>query len=120
IPPPRDRVFDDLAKEEREGLVCPVLLGVATRANGILRLLKALRHESLGIDATAKRVGVKGKDPVGYVLKTFHTQHGGKLSIARVLAGQIGDGTTLHTPNGEVGRVSGVFKMHGQGTEKRG
>ena len=28
IPPPRDRVFDDLAKELREGLVCPVLLGV--------------------------------------------------------------------------------------------
>src|ERR1700746_2683977 len=34
IPPPRDRVFDDLAKELREGLVCPVLMGVATRTNG--------------------------------------------------------------------------------------
>jgi len=29
IPPPRDRVFDDLAKELRDGLVCPVLIGVA-------------------------------------------------------------------------------------------
>src|SRR6201999_1807835 len=90
IPPPRDRVFDDLAKEERDGLVCPVLLGVATRSNGVLRVLKALRHESRGIDATAKRLGIKGTDPVGYVLKTFHTQHGGKLSVARVLSGQIG------------------------------
>ena len=27
IPPPRDRVFDDLAKELRDGLVCPVLIG---------------------------------------------------------------------------------------------
>src|SRR6201997_2384723 len=31
IPPPRDRVFDDLSRELREGLVCPVLIGVATR-----------------------------------------------------------------------------------------
>ena len=45
IPPPRDRVFDDLAKELRDGLVCPVLIGVATRTNGVLRLMKALRHE---------------------------------------------------------------------------
>ncbi len=120
IPPPRDRVFDDLAKDVREGQVCSVLMGVATRANGILRLLKALRHELAGVEATARRLGLKGNDAVGYVLKTFHTQHGGKLSVARVLAGQIGDGTTLSTPVGEVGRVSGVFKMVGQATEKRG
>ena len=46
IPPPRDKIFDDLAKELRDGLVCPVLLGTATRTNGVLRLLKALRHEA--------------------------------------------------------------------------
>src|ERR1700749_1764938 len=27
IPPPRDKVFDDLTKELRDGLVCPVLIG---------------------------------------------------------------------------------------------
>ena len=97
IPPPRDRVFDDLAKELRDGLVCPVLMGVATRTNGVLRLMKALRHEAPGIAATAKRLGVKANgDAVAYVLKTFHTAHGGKLSVARVLAGQIGDGVTLN------------------------
>ncbi len=42
IQPPRDKVFDDLAKELRDGLVCPVLMGAATRTNGVLRLLKAL------------------------------------------------------------------------------
>ena len=93
IPPPRDKVFDDLAKELRDGLVCPVLMGAATRTNGVLRLLKALRHEAPGVAETAKRLGVKaGNDPVAYVLKTFHTAHGGKMSVARVLAGQIGDG----------------------------
>src|SRR5215472_5003093 len=122
IPPPRDKVFDDLAKDQRDGQVCPVLMGVATRTNGVLRLLKALRHETRGIEATAKRLGVKsGSDPVAYVMKTFHTTHGGKMSVARVLSGQIGDGTTLSSPEGEdVGRVSGVLKLVGQVTEKRG
>jgi elongation factor G len=121
IPPPRDRVFDDLSHELREGLVCPVLIGVATRTNGVLRLMKALRHESPGIAATAKRLGVKTNgEAVATVLKTFHTTHGGKLSIARVLAGQSGDGVTLGTPGGEAGRVSGVFKLLGSSTEKRG
>jgi elongation factor G len=121
IPPPRDRVFDDLAKELRDGLVCPVLIGVATRTNGVLRLLKALRHEAPGIAATAKRLGIKANsDPVATVLKTFHTTHGGKLSVARVLNGQIGDGVTLNSPTEEAGRVSGVSKLVGQSTEKRG
>src|SRR4029077_15536910 len=59
IPPPRDLVFEDLAKELRDGLVGPVLMGVATRTNGVLRLMKALRHEAPGIAATAKRLDVK-------------------------------------------------------------
>ena len=49
IQPPRDAVFDDLARELREGLICPVLLGSAARENGVLRLMKALRHESPGV-----------------------------------------------------------------------
>jgi elongation factor G len=121
IQPPRDKVFDDLTRELREGLVCPVLMGTATRANGVLRLMKAIRHESPGIAETAKRLGVKtGSDAVAYVLKTLNTTHGGKMSIARVLAGQIGDGTTLLSGDDEVGRVAGVFKLIGQTTEKRG
>jgi elongation factor G len=120
IPPPRDKVFDDLAKDLREGLVVPVLMGVATRTNGVLRLLKALRHESPNIETTAKRLGVKGGEAVAYVLKTLNTAHAGKMSIVRVLAGQIGDGVTLQSPEREAGRVSGTFKMLGQSTEKRG
>ncbi|HZQ11649.1 MAG TPA: elongation factor G [Pseudolabrys sp.] len=120
IEPPRDKVFDDLAKELRERQVCPVLLGVATRSNGVLRLLKALRHEAPGVAETAARLGVKaGSDAVALVLKTFHTAHGGKMSVARLLAGQAGDGTTFNTPDKEAGRVSGVFKVMGQHFDKR-
>ncbi len=121
IQPPRDKVFDDLAKELRDRLVVPVLLGVATRSNGVLRLLKALRHEAPGVAETLTRLGAKaGNDPLALVVKTFHTTHGGKMSIARLLAGQVADGTVFHTPDGEAGRVSGVFKVMGQHFEKRG
>jgi elongation factor G len=121
IEPPRDKVFDDLAKELRDRIVCPVLLGSATRTNGVLRLLKALRHESPAVNETAQRLGVKaGSESIALVLKTFHTTHGGKMSIVRLLAGQAGDGTTLTTSGGNAGRVSGVFKLMGQHFEKRG
>jgi elongation factor G len=121
IPPPRDKVFDDLAKELRDGLICPVLIGSATRTNGVLRLMKALRHEAPGVAETVARLGVKpGGEAVASVLKTLHTAHGGKMSIARLFAGQAGDGTTFVTPETEAGRVSGVFKLMGQNSEKRG
>ena len=121
IAPPRDKVFDDLAKEQHDGLICPVLMGVATRTNGVLRLLKALRHETKGVSETVERLGLRPNgEAVAYVLKTSHTTHGGKTSMVRVLTGQIGDGTTLNSPDGEVGRVSGVFKVLGQNNEKRG
>jgi elongation factor G len=121
IQPPRDKVFDDLTRELREGQVCPILMGTAMRANGVLRLLKALRHESPGVADTAKRLGVKaGSDAVAYVLKTLHTTHGGKMSVVRVLAGQAGDGTTFTAGDDEAGRVAGVFKLLGPSTEKRG
>ncbi|HEX9073244.1 MAG TPA: elongation factor G [Pseudolabrys sp.] len=120
IEPPRDKVFDDLSKELRDRIVCPVLLGVATLSNGVLRLLKALRHESPGASETAQRLGVKaGNEALALVLKTFHTTHGGKMSVVRLLAGQAGDGTTLTTSTGDAGRVSGVFKLMGQHFEKR-
>ena len=98
IPPPRDAVFDDLARELREGLICPVLLGSALRENGVLRLMKALRHEAPGVAETARRLGVPAsKDALAYVFKTVHLQHGGKLSLTRVLAGHLDDGATLQS-----------------------
>jgi len=120
IPPPRDAVFDDLARELREGLICPVLLGAAVRENGVLRLMKALRHESPGVSETAKRLGASSpKEALAYVFKTVHLQHGGKLSLTRVLAGHLDDGATLQSSSGEAGRVSGITAMNGGHDTKR-
>lgn len=120
IPPPRDKIFDDLVAEMRAGTICPVFIGSAERANGVGRLLKAIRHEAPDIGDTCERLGVRSDgDAVVQVLKTLHTTHGGKLSIARVLAGSVGDGAELVGPDGPAGRVSGVFRIVGQQASKR-
>jgi elongation factor G len=119
VPPPRDKVFDDLSKEFREGLICPVVMGSAQNGNGILRLLKALRHEAPFVQATAKRLGVDKAPSCAFVAKTFHTAHGGKLSLARVLTGKFADGTTVYGGDSEE-RISGVFSVMGQEPTKRG
>jgi elongation factor G len=120
IEPPRDRVFDDLVMEMREGKICPVLIGSADHGHGVGRLLKAIRHEAPDIADTRVRLGVKENgDAVLQVLKTLHTTHGGKLSIARVLSGSVADGAELTGSAGPAGRVSGVFRIFGQQAQKR-
>jgi len=120
IPPPRDAVFDDLARELREGQICPVLLGSALRENGVLRLMKALRHEAPAIGETAKRLGVAdSKEALAYVFKTTHLQHGGKLSLARVLTGRVDDAVAVHASSGETGKISGILAVTGAHETKR-
>jgi elongation factor G len=53
------------------------------------------------------------------VAKTFHTAHGGKLSLARVLAGTFADGTTVYGGANDE-RISGIFTLMGQEPVKRG
>ena len=120
IQPPRDAVFDDLARELRDGLICPVLLGSAARENGVLRLLKALRHEAPGVAETAKRLAVPlAKDALGYVFKTVHLQHGGKLSLTRLLSGHLDDAAMVHASSGDTAKVSGILAVSGAHDTKR-
>ncbi len=117
--PPRDRVFADLAGDLQKGLITPVLFGSAENGNGILRLLKALRHEAPSVVETAKRLGVETNGAaVAQTLKTFHTAHGGKLTVARVLAGTINEGQILYGARGQENRVAGVFQMMGTEPKK--
>jgi len=121
IQPPRDKVFTDLAAELRAGQIVPVLIGSALNGNGILRLLKALRHEAPNVADTLKRLGVDdASKTLAQVLKTIHTSHAGKLSLVRVLAGKIDDAMELQNARGDVGKVSGIYKLIGQKSTKRG
>ncbi|MCB1510670.1 MAG: elongation factor G [Hyphomicrobiaceae bacterium] len=119
VTPDRAKVFADLVAEMQAGQICPVFLGSAEHGNGIARLLKALRHEAPGIAETAERLGIADGAAVAHVIKSIHTTHAGKISLARVLGGSLADNTTVTGPNGEA-RVSGIFAMSGQDAKKRG
>ena len=114
IPPPRDEIFQDLERDLQQGLIVPVLIGSALGDNGIRRLLKMLRHEIPDVSAVRARAGVTGNDTVAHVLKTYHTPHGGKLSLVRVLSGHVKDGAVLYHQGGADTRVGGLFALRGE------
>lgn len=118
IAPDRDRVFADLVNEMQDGLICPVFFGSGEHGNGVTRLLKALRHEVPGVDRLKNRILDNQSGSALQVIKTLHTQHGGKLSVARVLEGQAADGDNLVTKGGEEVKISGLFSLFGQQVNK--
>ncbi len=119
IEPPRDQVFDDLAKELQAGQVAPVFIGSAERGAGVTRLMKALRHEAPGIESTRARMGVKEKGPaLARILRTIHTPHGGKLSYARILRGSFTDGQAVVSAGGE-DKISGMSLLLGSAATKQ-
>ncbi len=112
--PPNDEIYGYLTTNLQSENIVPVFLGAAEHEHGVRRLLKALRHETRQPAATAERLGVDTSGgAVARVFKTLHLPHAGKLSLARVWAGEISDGDTL----GE-SRVSGLFRMSGYTQEK--
>ena len=114
IEPPRDRVFDDLARELKESQVVPVLIGSAERGHGVTRLLKALRHEAPRLTETRARLGLPDSGPpLAQVMKTLHTTHGGKLSVARVLRGAFKEGDTIVGSSGAETRIAGLSSLTG-------
>jgi elongation factor G len=120
IEPRRETVFQDLVADLRRGLICPVLIGAAERGHGVGRLLKAIRHECPGVARTRTRLGLNDTgEATVQIVKTLHTPHAGKISVARVLAGTISDGSELAGPSGPAGRVSGVLQISGQNMTKR-
>jgi len=119
IAPPRDEVFSNLSRDFAQAQIVPVLLGSAQNSNGVRRLLKALRHEVPDVATTAARLQLPAsKGAVCQVLKTYHTNHGGKLSMARVLSGQLRDGDTLYAGDGESSRIAGMFHLLGHQATK--
>src|SRR2546423_3940643 len=118
VPPPRDEIFEDLQKDLQKGLIVPVLMGSDTGVIGIRRLLKMLRHEVPDVSAVRSRLGVAGNDSIVQILKTYYTSHGGKLSLARILSGQVKDSAVLYRQNGGDTRVGGIFALRGEAQTK--
>ena len=117
--PAQDRVMQDLAREAAEALITPVFFGAAEFGNGISRLLKALRHEVPEVTQTVTRLNLKPSNgATALVLKTFFTERGGKISVARVLSGEIADGSIMQGGSGQETRVAGLVSLLGQSQTK--
>jgi elongation factor G len=119
--PPRDQIFADLQRDVKAGHVTQVLFGSAEHGNGIGRLLKTLRHDVADVTSVHERLGlVPTVSAVAQVIKTVHTAQGGKLSIARVISGEVSDGMVLHDGKDRESRVAGLFAFNGVATTKQG
>lgn len=108
--PARDRVMADLARELRTGQAVSVLIGSAQRGNGLLRLLKAIRHEAPHIADTRARIGLPDDGPaVAQVILTRHSAFGGKISVCRVLRGSFREGEAVSAGQGTTTRIGGFL-----------
>ena len=109
-------IFHDLARETGENLGVSILFGSAASCWGVRRLLKALRHEAPGPDTTAQRLSVS--DPSLYAFKISHGGSVGRLALARVLGGEIAEGSDLKSRDGESVRLGALFSVQGDKTVK--
>ena len=113
--PESQTIFSDLARETGENLGVSVMFGSAASSWGVRRLLKALRHEAPGPQATARRLSVS--DPSLYAFKISHSGSVGRLALARVLGGEIAEGTEIKGRDGDV-RLGALFSVQGEKTGK--
>jgi len=113
--PSQDETYGYMSKAFRQALIVPVFFGSAEQNNGVRRLLKALRHETPEVLRAAARLGVDAADggPTAQVFKSVHAGHSGKLSLVRVLTGELSDGMTLGDS-----RISGIYRLLGQKQDK--
>jgi elongation factor G len=85
----------------------------------VTRLLKALRHEAPGIEQTRQRLDIAAQGPaLAQVIRTIHTGHGGKLSLARVLRGAFADGASVIGARGAEERIAGLSRLMGAASTK--
>src|SRR3546814_8210267 len=83
--PASAEIYEQLSKDLADDLIVPVLFGSAEQGHGITRLWKALRHETPDPAVTAARLGIPdGSSLAASVIRTYHAQHTGKMSIARI------------------------------------
>ncbi len=114
--PESGTIFADLKRETSDNLGVSVLFGSAHNRWGIGRLLKALRHEAPGPEATASRLGAEA--PALYAFKIFHGGSVGRLALARAIGGPVHESSDFKSSRGESGRLGALFTVQGDKTAK--
>ena len=86
--PPNDAVYKLCARVLGENRVLPCLIGSAAHGNGIVRVMKALRHEAPGPEALRARLQQQaglGEPPAAVIFGSAYRKHVGKTLLLRAL-----------------------------------
>jgi elongation factor G len=96
--PPSDAIYAISSRVLRENKIIPVLFGSASHSNGMMRLMKALRHEAPPVEALRKRLAAAGVGENALTAVSFHAYHRanvGKTVLVRALANGVKQGSAL-------------------------
>ncbi|RED54333.1 elongation factor G [Aestuariispira insulae] len=113
VTPSPEEIFQQFEQDLGNDLIVPVFLGSAEHNNGIIRLMKMLRHDCPGVEATADRLGASKEQPLAQVFKTHHLPHMGKISLARIWRGTLKEGDMM----GDL-KMAGLALMTGHDLDK--
>jgi elongation factor G len=116
VVPEPGTIFADLQRETSDNLGVSVMFGSAQNGWGVRRLLKALRHEAPGPEATAQRLGVDA--PALNAFKIYHGGSVGRLALARAIGGPVHENSDFKSTSGEHGRLGALFSVQGDKTSK--
>jgi elongation factor G len=114
--PSLQTIFADLTRETQANLVVPVMFGSAANGFGLRRLLKSLRHDTPAPAATAERLMIDAA--AAFVFKISHASTIGRLALARIVGGSLGEGAELAAADGRTVRAGALFTVQGGGTTK--
>jgi elongation factor G len=97
--PASDTIYAISTRVLSEKKIIPALLGAASHSNGVMRLMKALRHEAPRVEALRTRLAAyAGVEEATLAAVSFHAHHRqsvGKTVLARALQNGVKQGAML-------------------------
>jgi elongation factor G len=101
--PTSDALYSISTRILRENRIVPVLIGAASHSNGMMRLMKALRHEAPPVDTLRRRLaeggGVDEARLAAVSFHAYHRQNVGKTVLVRALGEGLRQGAPLGGAN---------------------
>ncbi|MEZ5779380.1 MAG: elongation factor G [Paracoccaceae bacterium] len=91
--PATGALFAIATRETQDSVILPAFLGAASHKNGVMRLMKALRHEVPEVSTLRKRLGAKDALAVGFHAE--NRKHLGKCILLRALEETLNPGMQL-------------------------
>lgn len=106
--PASNALYAICARVFGESQVIPALIGAGGHRNGLVRLMKALRHEAPPVAALRARLAARtAQPPVAVCFHAQHRRHVGRTAFVRALGEPVGPGEPL------AGATSGSFSEIG-------